>query len=89
MQRGNKEYTEQDLSFNALVKLRCVLYGDDAVVIEGHKGLKSFSSEKIVFKTTANRLFFVNGKNLILNRFSRGYALVVGMIAEVGYESVV
>ncbi len=85
---GSKDNNEQNLAFGSLVGIKCILYDDAAVAVEGHKGLKFFSSEKIVFKATKGRNFFVKGKNLVIGRFSYGYALVVGVVAEVGYESI-
>lgn len=80
--------TEEDLSLASLNKLRCSIFGNFAVVVEGHKGLKAFSLQKIVFNANKKQNLSIVGKNLIIKQLAIGYALVMGEIDGVAYENI-
>lgn len=86
MLNKNNFLTEEDLALAVLNKVRCNFYGDFAVVVEGHKGLKTFSLEKIIFKADKNKNLNITGKNLYIRQLTSGYALVAGEIEGVVYE---
>ena len=87
MQKNTAFFTEEDFALSALLKVRCTIYGKDAVAIEGHKGLKKFSLDKIQFKADKLNLICVVGNDLSIKQLCQGYALVVGQISGVWYES--
>ncbi len=72
----------------SLNKLRCSIFGNFAVVVEGHKGLKAFSLQKIVFNANKKQNLSIVGKNLIIKQLAIGYALVMGEIDGVAYENI-
>lgn len=80
--------TEQDFALSSLNKTCCNIYGSFAVVVEGHKGLKAFSLQKIVFKANKKQNLSIVGKNLIIRQLSAGYAVVMGEIDGVIYEDI-
>ncbi|MBR5250992.1 MAG: YabP/YqfC family sporulation protein [Clostridia bacterium] len=87
MQKNTTFFTEEDFALSTLPKVNCTLYGKDAVAIEGHKGLKKFSLDKIQFKADKLNLICVVGNDLSIKQLCQGYALVVGQISGVWYES--
>lgn len=82
------DFNEKDLNMAALTTFRCCLIGGYAFVLEGHKGLKSFDAQKIQFKQNKNRLISVIGLNLTIKQLTKSYALVLGEITGVNYETV-
>ena len=77
---------EDDLALLALNKVKCNLFGNFAVLIEGHKGLKSYLLEKIIFKANKTQNVSVIGKNLSIKQLANRHALIVGEISGVIYE---
>jgi len=81
--------SEENLSLAVVNKLRCNLFGNFAVVIEGHKGLKTFLLEKIIFKADKKQNVSIVGKNLSIKQLTLGYALVMGEISGIIYEEII
>ena len=87
MQKNTAFFTEEDFAISTLSKVSCTLYGNDAVTIEGHKGLKKFSLDKIQFKADKLNAICVVGNDLSIKELCQGYALVVGHVSGVLYEN--
>ncbi len=58
------------------------VFSGQAVVVEGHSGIKSYSQNCMIFKIKKCALH-VNGCDLSLKKLSRGFAVVVGKISSV------
>ncbi len=63
------------------------VFGGGTVVVEGHKGIADYSSERVDF-ALRNALLRVNGTNLRIKCLDSGFAVVVGKVTsvEVRYE---
>lgn len=61
---------------------KIVLYSSFVAVIEGQKGLKILSSERITFKLKKG-FAEIKGNNLVLAVLSRGQAVVTGEIKNI------
>ena len=88
MSKGKRFGTQEDLSLAVLNKIRCNVYSDFAVLVEGHKGLKCFGGQKIVFKASKRQNLVILGKNLVVKQLAVGYALIAGEIEGVHYEDI-
>lgn len=53
------------------------VYGNVAVWIEGHKGIKTFSQVKIVFSLKSGNIR-INGEGLKIRQLTRNCALICG-----------
>jgi sporulation protein YqfC len=82
------DFDEKDLNMLALTSFRCSVIGGYAFVLEGHKGLKSFDAQKIEFRQNKNTLISVVGLNLTIKQLTKSYALILGKITGVNYETV-
>ncbi len=58
------------------------VYDGKATLIEGHKGVKTFQPEKVVFYLKKNTIE-VNGSDLYIKQMTVNFALVVGNISSV------
>lgn len=64
---------------------RCVLVGDERLVVEQHQGLFACGEEEIVLKTLCGYLV-VRGQGMQLNRYDPDGLVVVGRIHSLGYR---
>ncbi len=63
-------------------KMRLVLLGREKMLVEQHRGLKSYETEEIVFATQAGEVW-IFGKNLCITTFGILDAQVEGQIDRV------
>lgn len=64
---------------STLVTYKYSVFGGNTVVLEGHKGISCYDSNKIIFQIAKGRLAVV-GKNLQLKCLDKNFAVVVGEV---------
>ncbi|MBS1416079.1 MAG: YabP/YqfC family sporulation protein [Christensenellales bacterium] len=70
-----------DLELAALVNsFKYSVYGNHTVVVEGHKGLVSFSSERIVFKLGKTERLEITGEEISIKQLTKNFTVVTGKI---------
>lgn len=69
----------------SLASYKCSLFGGNTVVVEGHKGICNYSTEKITFKIAKGCLVVV-GNSLQLKCLDKHFAVVVGQVLGIGVE---
>lgn len=62
-----------------------IVYGGKAVVIEGHKGIVKFCSDRMEFRVSEGRLC-VLGVGLTLRQMAGGVAILIGRVNSVSVE---
>ncbi len=68
-----------------LVPYRLTLFGRTAVLVEGQKGVLSFSPDEVKIRLP-DGLIAVRGKNLVIRQLSSTALTVSGEISGVGYD---
>ncbi len=64
---------------------RCVLLGDEKLLVEQHQGIFACTTEEIVLKTLCGHLA-VSGANLSLSRYDQDGLVVFGKIDKLSYR---
>ena len=70
----------------SLVKYKYCVFGNNAVAVEGHKGLRHLSSQKIVFSLGKKENIVVLGLRLKIKQMTGNYCLIWGQIDKVEVE---
>ena len=56
------------------------VYGGHTVVVEGHRGLVSFSSEKIIFRLGKTERLEIIGEEISIKQLTKNFTVVTGKI---------
>lgn len=70
----------------SLVKFKYCVFGNSAAAIEGHKGLKHLSQQKIAFSLGKKENITVLGQRLKIKQMTGNYCLIWGQIDRVEVE---
>lgn len=65
--------------FDLQLKDKCIIFGGEAVYVEGHNGIESYSLAEIVLRLKNLRIK-INGENLKIVELSKDDILVKGVI---------
>lgn len=70
-----------DLELAVLVNsFKYSVYGGHSVVVEGHSGLVSFSSERIIFKLGKKERLEIWGEDISIRQLTKNFTVVTGKI---------
>jgi len=69
----------------SLLNYKYTVYADFALEVEGHRGIKVFSSTYITFAVGKSTLV-VEGENLTIKQLTKNYALITGTITWAGVQ---